>query len=390
MKPSCLGIWLALMVGSSMVLSAAPAETALPKLTGIVRLEQRKVALLEWDRLNRPPAGYLLAEGESVSGCEVTAIDERTGRVTVRHRPTDQTVTLKLDQAGEELANRTFQFQAAKLELVLEVYQRLSGRTVIPSPQLPQASLDLKSGPALAAAEAVKLLDQALAAKGVTMKPAGDKFVFAVPADQAPQLAAIPPPPTAAISGGETFPPGLLKFTQADLLQALDIYAELSSRTVLTPNNLPVGKITVRSQTPLTRTEAIWLMGASLSVAGVAMVPESDKFVFAVPLSRTNGLPHFDPQAAAAKAKKAAPPGTIRLAGADPEKLLALYAAVLGREPLPVEPQTPRARVSLRSPKELGQPEAIFALEAVAALHNLRLELVGADQVRIIPAAAAR
>ena len=46
-------------------------------------------------------------------------------------------------------------------------------------------------------------------------------------------------------------------------------------------------------------------------------------------------------------------------------------------------PLLPPARFSLRSQAELSQAEAIFAIEAVAELNNLRLELVGDDKVQI-------
>src|SRR4051794_33899957 len=81
----------------------------------------------------------------------------------------------------------------------------------------------------------------------------------------------------------EVFPPGLIKFQDADISQVLEVYQELTGRTVMRPNNLPQTKVTIRSQTPLTRKEAIQALDSILSLNGVAMSPQGEKFVKAVP-----------------------------------------------------------------------------------------------------------
>lgn len=81
----------------------------------------------------------------------------------------------------------------------------------------------------------------------------------------------------------EVFPPGLIKFQDADITQVLEVYQELTGRTVMRPNNLPQTKVTIRSQTPLTRKEAIQALDSILSLNGVSMVPQGEKFVKAVP-----------------------------------------------------------------------------------------------------------
>ena len=106
----------------------------------------------------------------------------------------------------------------------------------------------------------------------------------------------ITPPPTlttttpAATPNGlvanpdeEVFPPGLIKFQDADLLQVLEVYQELTGRTVLRPANLPQTKISIKSQTQLTRREAIAALDSILSMNQITMVPQGDKFVKAVP-----------------------------------------------------------------------------------------------------------
>ena len=77
----------------------------------------------------------------------------------------------------------------------------------------------------------------------------------------------------------EVFGPGFIKFSDADLVQVLEIYQELTGRTVLKPNSLPATKINIRSQTQLTRREAIQALDSILSLNQITMIPQGDKFV---------------------------------------------------------------------------------------------------------------
>lgn len=81
---------------------------------------------------------------------------------------------------------------------------------------------------------------------------------------------------------GETFPPGLIKFTDGDLAQVLDVYQELSGRTVVRATTLPATKITIRSQTQLTRIEALQALDTVLAQNGIVMIPQGTKHVKAV------------------------------------------------------------------------------------------------------------
>ncbi|MEY2408939.1 MAG: ral secretion pathway protein [Verrucomicrobiota bacterium] len=81
----------------------------------------------------------------------------------------------------------------------------------------------------------------------------------------------------------EVFPPGLLKFSDADINPILDIYQELTGRTVLKAPSLPAAKITFKTQTPLTRSEAIGALETVLAMNSITMVPQGTKFVKAVP-----------------------------------------------------------------------------------------------------------
>ena len=115
----------------------------------------------------------------------------------------------------------------------------------------------------------------------------GQPAVAPPPTTPLPSLATTAPAATPnglpANPDEEVFPPGLIKFQDADLLQVLEVYQELTGRTVLRPNNLPQTKISIKSQTQLTRREAIAALDSILAMNQVTMVPQGDKFVKAVP-----------------------------------------------------------------------------------------------------------
>lgn len=85
----------------------------------------------------------------------------------------------------------------------------------------------------------------------------------------------------------ELLPPGLIKFSEADLNQVLDIYQELTGRTVVRAGAIPAAKITVKSQTALTRAEAKGLLETLLAMNQITMVNQGDKFVKAVPQAQS-------------------------------------------------------------------------------------------------------
>ena len=80
----------------------------------------------------------------------------------------------------------------------------------------------------------------------------------------------------------DILPAGMIKFQDADISQVLEIYQELTGRTVLKPSSLPATKISIKTQTELSRTEAIQALDSILSMNGITMVPQGTKFVKAV------------------------------------------------------------------------------------------------------------
>ncbi|HUC85481.1 MAG TPA: secretin N-terminal domain-containing protein [Candidatus Acidoferrales bacterium] len=87
----------------------------------------------------------------------------------------------------------------------------------------------------------------------------------------------------------EMIQPGLIDFEGVELTQVLDIYAKLVNKTLLR-GALPDAKIILKTQTPLTKTEAIQALQAVLALNGVSLVNMGEKFVKVVPSDQAGGM----------------------------------------------------------------------------------------------------
>ena len=362
----------------------APAATA--KLTGIALLHFGKRALLEItpDRgaVVRPTLGI----GERVEKIEVTAIDEKTGQVTVKNDGKEEVLSLGVEEGP---AGRTFNFKDASSIQVLSVYQDLQGFTVIRAPSVPDFKLTLKSEGPLSRPGAAALLEKAFRDQGLFLTLRSPKFAVATTYSQKRRAELLPAPPApastnapAAAGSVEKFPPGLIRFQEADDRQVLEIYSELTKRMVLRSPEAFSSKISLRSQTELTRAEAQWLIEAALSLGGTALVPEGEKFVFALPIARRVGAPKLSTNPLAAAMKDGPfPPGTLKFDQASGSQVLAIYAELIGRKA--VNTGVPPLSISLRSQFPLTRAEVLYALDAMAAMNHLRFVAAGEDQVKL-------
>jgi general secretion pathway protein D len=107
----------------------------------------------------------------------------------------------------------------------------------------------------------------------------------AIPAPSNPNVAvATPPlvaPPVAAPE--PVIPAGEINFPGVDINQFLLFYGQLVGRTVLRPTAMPAGLITFKTETPLTKSEAIHALNEVLAMNGITMINVDEKFVKAVP-----------------------------------------------------------------------------------------------------------
>jgi hypothetical protein len=380
------------------VIAACAEGAQWPELRGIVHVDgpEKPAAVLVLpqsaaaSRVKRAPApeyAAILHAGGTDSGLdfgniEVANIDVTGGVVRLRHGKSSETTELKLTALpkGEKYL---VHLERSPLGIALECYQRLSGRTVIYSPQLPNAEVDVHIAADQDHTAALSALAKAIEMHEALVIPHGQKFAFAVPArhkrlvDSLPAVVA-----TNGVPQDVVFPPGLIKFTSADVLQVLEFYSDLSGRTVLRPSYFAQGQLTLHSQTSLSQREAIWMVEAALRLCWLTTVPAGDKFVFVVPPERANDLPKFD-----ASKRLPGQSGLIKFIDVDREQLLDAYAGVTGRKALPIEGKLPHAKFTLRSPAPLSPAEAAFAFEAIAALNNLAFQSVGEKEVKLVPLA---
>ena len=362
------------------------AAAATANLTGIALLHFGKRALLEIKTERGAIVRPTLGVGERVDKIEVTAIDEKAGQVTVRNDGKEEVLSLGVEEGP---AGRTFNLKDASSIQVLGVYQDLQGFTVIRAPSVPDFKLTLKSDGALSRPEAAAVLEKAFRDHGLFVTLRSSKFAVVTAFSQkarAERLPAPPPPPPtnapAAAGTAEKFPPGLIKFQEADDRQVLEIYSEFTKRMVLRSPAAQNIKVSLRSQTELTRAEAQWLLEAALSIGGIALVPEGEKFVFALPLTRTVVAPKVPANPLAAEAKgEPFPLGELKFEQASASQVLAIYAELIGRKP--VNTGVPPFSISLRNQIPLTRAEVLYALDAMAALNHLRFVAAGDQQVTL-------
>ncbi len=94
---------------------------------------------------------------------------------------------------------------------------------------------------------------------------------------------------TAAKPPEEIIPAGNINFQGVDVNQVLEVYAKLVGRTILRAG-LPSAQIVLKTETPLTRTEAIEALQAVLALNGIAVVNIGDKFVKVGPVDQANSF----------------------------------------------------------------------------------------------------
>jgi type II secretory pathway component GspD/PulD (secretin) len=310
---------------------------------------------------------------------ELLSVDVASGTIRLQHSKSPQTADLKLARL-EKGQNYAAHFERAPLTSVIDTYQILSGRTVIHSPQLVQEDIDVHIPAQVEDVPAA--LAKALEAHDTWIIPYADKYAFALPGRHKALAESIPPLPRTA-AGGEIIPPGFIKFTEADTSHVLEFYGQLSGRTVLYNANLPGPKITLTTQTLVTRDEAGWLVEAALRMGALIPVLAGDKLVFVVPPNKVNGLPVFD-----SARRLPGNAGKMTLENVYPRKFLETYATLTGRKPLPIDPTLPQTRFTLRTPAPLIPAEAAFALEAIAMLNNFAFQPVGDNEIKLVARAA--
>ncbi len=92
----------------------------------------------------------------------------------------------------------------------------------------------------------------------------------------------------------EMIPAGNINFQGVDVSQVLEVYAKLVGRTLLRAG-LPTASIVLKTETPLTKSEAIQALQAVLSLNGIQVINIGDKFVKVLPADQAGtAAPEFN------------------------------------------------------------------------------------------------
>ena len=103
-----------------------------------------------------------------------------TNQPTKGYKTTFSSFDLPAEHRAETLmTNGVVNFKGVSVEQVLEIYQELSGRTVIRGP-LPEARINLRTKTPLNRIQMLQVLDSVLAENGIVMVLSGDSAVKAV------------------------------------------------------------------------------------------------------------------------------------------------------------------------------------------------------------------
>lgn len=87
-------------------------------------------------------------------------------------------------------------------------------------------------------------------------------------------------PPAA---GEKQIPARTVKFEQAELAQVLNLYAEISGRSIIRAANLPDIRITFSNQTPMSAVELLQALDTVIAAQGLAMVFLGTQYAKVVP-----------------------------------------------------------------------------------------------------------
>jgi hypothetical protein len=366
------------------------------QLKGIVSFSTNQLALLEVPATQAWQREIILAQGQRQGNVEVLEIDPPAGIVKIRNAAQVTQLGFAPDAflqrlvrpstSGREIDSQAPAFlrlQQAGPRHVFALYQLLAHRSLIRPSSLPNFQLDLNLEEPGGTTGLVKAIEQALAEKGLVLRPERDKFVIAARKGDStrvtPQLWEL-----AVTLGGNAgrasagtpetlLPPGVIDFPATDLNQVLMIYQELAGRTLLRPASLPASVLVFQTYTPLTRTEAIYGFNAMLAVNGISVLPAGEKFFLAFPASATSEAAALVTRKTPVRAvsdEKSVPAGTINFPGTRLREVMKTYGELCG-QPVEMDAGLPDYPFVLRNQTSLTATEALYALDLLLGWQGL-------------------
>lgn len=298
----------------------------------------------------------------------------------------------------------------------LDIYGSLEGKTILMPTSLPAVSDSVVSDLPSERTNAITTLEDRLSENGIVVVPDGPHFVRLVPRTSAANFATNAPLRGAELarkSGVGTLAAGTINLVNADSRQVLAIYASLAQRTILRPLVLPYGTVRLRTQSALSRDEAIYALTTLLAFNGIAVVEDGDKFaqVVAGPqraqvrLRAPRPSPEdkvINPQTVPSLGTPSPTKPTTKLErdlerlrkvvfdflhyqgprARQAGRLLEFYADLAEKTAIPSE-KFDGGFIEFSVTTPLTRAELLYAVETTFALNNLAIVPVGTDKVRL-------
>jgi hypothetical protein len=167
----------------------------------------------------------------------------------------------------------------------------------------------------------------------------------------------------------------------------LEVYRNLTGKTVLMPSGLPRLPDSIIADLPADKTNAIARIERALSEQGLEVVPDGPHFVRVHLKQAGNPLiyaPLRGAELAPSKGQQIGPLGMFSFSQADLNQVLSIYAEVSQRTIL--RPTTlPAPTVSLKTQCALTKEEALYAIATVFALNGICMLDDGPKFVQVVP-----
>jgi len=263
--------------------SLAQPSPSKPQLAGLVSLPDFQFAIIEFSKQSS-----ILGPGLREGYIEVVKVEWTNCSALVRFQ--DANTTLSIDNTNQvPLSGLTF--EKVQLHTLLKVYGQLYKHSVLRYPSLSSVSRFSFVASASTPTEAARAIEKQLTAEGITFIPDGESFVIAVPKQDASKVKPHAPPhlkSNSSSQGTEMIAAGMIDFRRVDPVQVAQLYAEWVGKKLDRSQRLPFARydvITVRSENPLTRDEAIYAVETLLLWHGLKFVPEENGMLKPVPVS---------------------------------------------------------------------------------------------------------
>jgi hypothetical protein len=167
----------------------------------------------------------------------------------------------------------------------------------------------------------------------------------------------------------------------------------MKQRTILRPATLPLPLVYLKTETALTREEALYAMGKVFELNGVCVVDDGTKFMQVAPMAQRSWLktraPKPEPGATLFDPEKVPSLGLSPVAGPQREtdrnaaqRLLEFYVGLVAKTAVP-EPKFERATIWFHVSTPLSKSELLYAIETTFALNGFRIIPVDDHSIRL-------